>query len=465
MITLLAASLSSFLAWAAPAALAAEPEGPPPGPAHDAWERGIAALGDKDAAGARAAFEQCLAVAPAELSCRWELGWAAWIADDWAGVVAAWEAVAAADPTYATVAKQLPVARANLETAAAAARAREGAPATVPRPTGALAPVIRLRFVGDMMIGSAFPEGVLPPDDGAGAFAEVAALLRDADATIGNLEGPLCDTDEPSDKCKEGAAPGSCYAFRSPVRYAPYYKDAGFDALSTANNHAGDFGDACRLQTEAALDAQGIRWSGRPGTTAEWEVGGRKIGFVAFHTNMACNYLNDPAGVAALVGEVASRTDFVIVMFHGGAEGSKALHVPVGGETFYGEDRGDLRAFARGAIDAGADVVVGAGPHVLRGMETYRDRLVAYSLGNFATYGRFNLSGNMGLGAILEVELAADGRFSAGRILGTRQVGEGLVRPDPANAAADLVRSLTLADFAATGVRIGRDGTIGPAGR
>ena len=151
----------------------------------------------------------------------------------------------------------------------------------------------------------------------------------------------------------------------------------------------------------------------------------------------------------------------VIVSFHGGAEGSKALHVPHGRETFYNEDRGNLRQFTHAVVDAGADVVLGHGPHVLRGMEIYRERLIAYSLGNFATYGRFNLSGPLGIGGVLEVEIDGEGRFVAGRLLPTRQEGQGVPVIDEKSAALDLVRKLSTEDFPETGVVVAQDGTLG----
>jgi poly-gamma-glutamate capsule biosynthesis protein CapA/YwtB (metallophosphatase superfamily) len=94
-------------------------------------------------------------------------------------------------------------------------------------------------------------------------------------------------------------------------------------------------------------------------------------------------------------------------------------------------------------------------------MEIYKDRLIAYSMGNFATFGRFNLSGAQGIGEILEVSVADDGSFTAGRIFGTVQVENGRPVPDPKNQAADLVRVLTAADFPEHGVRIALDGTFG----
>jgi len=420
---------------------------------------GAAALAAKDGPAAEAAYTRCLELAPADLECRWERGWARWLQNAWAGVVEDWEAVAAVDPGWQSIETQLPQARAQLDLVRRLAKSRAAAPATYrsEAPAGA---TLHLRAVGDLMIGTDFPAGHLPPDGGAGAFAQVADLLRGAELTFGNLEGPLCDNPEPSEKCRPDAAPGSCYAFRTPTAYGRWYQEAGFDVLSTANNHAGDFGDACRAETEATLDRLGLRWSGRPGTVAEWTVDGMKVGLVAFHTNAACNYLNDLPTASALVQDLATRNDLVLVSFHGGAEGSKALHVPAGPETFYGENRGDLRAFSRAVIDAGADLVIGHGPHVLRAMEVYRGRLVAYSLGNFATYGRFNLGGNQGIGAVLDVTLATDGALVAARILGTRQVGAGIPVPDPDNAAADLVRVLSAEDFPETGVQIAQDGTI-----
>ena len=117
--------------------------------------------------------------------------------------------------------------------------------------------------------------------------------------------------------------------------------------------------------------------------------------------------------------------DIVIVSFHGGAEGSKALHVPYGQETFYGENRGHLREFTHTVIDAGADLVWGHGPHVLRGMEVYKDRLIAYSLGNFATYGRFNTRGQQGLGVCSKPSSMPMGHLCLGRFFQPSRSPEG----------------------------------------
>jgi hypothetical protein len=152
----------------------------------------------------------------------------------------------------------------------------------------------------------------------------------------------------------------------------------------------------------------------------------------------------------------------VVVSFHGGGEGADRQHVPPGREEFLGEDRGDVRAFARAVVDAGADLVLGHGPHVVRAMEVYRGRLVAYSLGNFATYGAFNLSGPNGLSLVLEARLAQDGTFLGGRIHPARQERPGGPRLDPAGAVIPVVRRLSEEDCGASAVRVREDGVISP---
>jgi hypothetical protein len=132
---------------------------------------------------------------------------------------------------------------------------------------------------------------------------------------------------------------------------------------------------------------------------------------------------------------------------HSGAEGADRTHVPVGREEAFGEDRGDSRAFAHAAIDTGADLVLGSGPHVLRGMELYKGRLVAYSLGNLTGWHNFGVHGTLGLSGLLKVEVAPDGRLRRGRLISLRLRGAGVPRRDRSDAARRLVRRLSLADF------------------
>lgn len=315
--------------------------------------------------------------------------------------------------------------------------------------------------VGDVMLGTAFPEpGNLPPGDGAALLREVTPLLQSADVAFGNLEGPLVD-DGRSTKCKTGSQ-GRCYAFRVPTRYGRWLREAGFSVLSLANNHAGDFGAAGRRSTRDTLDALGIAHSGELDDVAWLTVKGRRLALIAFATSDATHDLRDIEGARRLVSGLAARADLVLVSMHGGAEGATRQHVPVGAEEFLGENRGDLRAFAHAMIDAGAALVVGSGPHVVRGMEVYRDRLVAYSLGNFATYGSFNLSGPNGLSLVLEVRLGPNGAFRTGRIHPLRQDRPGGPRFDPSGEVIRVVRQLSIDDFGPSAVRVEEDGSLRP---
>ncbi|HEY6098140.1 MAG TPA: CapA family protein [Anaeromyxobacter sp.] len=322
---------------------------------------------------------------------------------------------------------------------------------------------ITIAAVGDVMLGSAFPEetgGMLPPEDGAHLLDELAPVLRAADVAFGNLEGPLADTGT-SAKCAR-SKPGRCYAFRVPTRYGKHLAAAGFDVMSLANNHAGDFGEEGRASTRGTLDALGIRYAGAPGEVARLEVRGTRIALVAFSTSSGTNDLREVEEASRIVKAARDGADLVVVSFHGGAEGADRQHVLQGSEQFLGEDRGDLRTFAHAVVDAGAHLVIGHGPHVVRGMEVYRGRLVAYSLGNFATYGGFNLSGPNGLSLVLEVRLAPDGTFLGGRVHPARQEKPGGPHLDPAGAVIPVLRRLSEEDFGGAAVRVGDDGTLAP---
>jgi hypothetical protein len=248
-----------------------------------------------------------------------------------------------------------------------------------------------------------------------------------------------------------------------PTRYGKYLKDAGFDILSLANNHASDFGEYGRISTRKVLDDLGIKYAGSDKvkySTAFLDVNGRKIAFVGFAHNAIVPNVNDLAFARQLVAAAKKKADIVVVSFHGGAEGEAAQNVPKETEIFVGEKRGNLPLFTHAVIDAGADLVLGHGPHVLRAMEIYKGRLIDYSMGNFATYGMFNLKGAQGLSAIFEIKLDAEGRFVGGKIHPARQVGRGGPVLDPSGEAIRKVRTLSNADFPQTAPAIADDGTI-----
>jgi poly-gamma-glutamate capsule biosynthesis protein CapA/YwtB (metallophosphatase superfamily) len=328
----------------------------------------------------------------------------------------------------------------------------------IPAPTH---PGLTLAAVGDIMPGTDFPENILPDDDGLSFFDAVAPTLSAPDVAFGNFEGVLLDGGEPVKQCKDKRI---CFLFRTPTRYATYLKHAGFDVMSLANNHARDFGEDGRSSSMAALEAVGIHTSGREGTVASFIANGRRVAMVAFAPNVGSNSLNDPQIGLPLVADLASKHDIVIVSFHGGAEGNGAEKLPFAREIFAGEDRGNVVEFAHQMIDAGADIVLGHGPHVVRPLELYNGRLVAYSLGNFATYYGISVEGIRGIAPILLVTLDDEGRFVSGRIEPTIQLRPRGPAPDPERKVIALLRELTAAAFPAGALQIGEDGTLSVRG-
>ena len=318
-------------------------------------------------------------------------------------------------------------------------------------------PGLTLAAVGDIMMGTDYPENILPDDDGVGFLAAVSPILTRPDVTFGNLEGVLQDGGEPVKQCKDKRI---CFLFRTPTRYATYLAQAGFDVMSLANNHARDFGEEGRSSSMAALDAVGIRHSGREGTVASWVANGRRVALVAFAPNVGSNSLNDPQIGLPLVSQLAATHDIVIVSFHGGAEGNGAEVLPFAREIFAGEDRGNVVEFAHAMIDAGADLVLGHGPHVVRPMELYHDRLIAYSMGNFATYYGISVDGIRGIAPILLCTLDDDGRFVSGRIEATTQIRPAGPSLDAAGAVVTLLRTLTDSAFPTGTLDIRADGTL-----
>ena len=309
--------------------------------------------------------------------------------------------------------------------------------------------------VGDVMMGST-PN--LPRDGGSTYFSRVASSIH-ADVALANLEGTLSTGG--FSKC--GAGSTNCFAFHTPPSYARWLRLAGFTILNLANNHAADFGPVGEKETLAALARQRLRHTGRPGEITVLTVHGIRVAVLGFAPYPWAQSLTNITAAKRVVARAGKRADVVIVTMHAGAEGVSHLHVAPGTETYLGENRGNPLAFAHAVVDAGADLVVGSGPHVLRGIEWYHGGLIAYSLGNFGGYGAFVLSGPLATTAILRVELRGDGRVVAARLVAARLVGAGVPVIDPSRAAYSLVRSLSKADFGSAGATVSPSGRIGRA--
>jgi hypothetical protein len=313
---------------------------------------------------------------------------------------------------------------------------------------------LTIAWAGDMTLGSRYG---LPPEGGRALFRELRGRLRAPDLTLGNLEGTL----SVGGVSKCGADTATCFSFQAPPANAAALRWAGFDLVSLANNHAFDFGPTGMGQTAAALRAQRISPTGRPGEIAVLRRGGVRVAAVGFAPYPWASDLRDLAWVRALVAEAATRAEIVVVLAHAGGEGADQAHVPAGREVALGEDRGDTRAFAHAAVEAGADLVLASGPHVLRGMERHRGRLIAYSLGNFAGWRNFSPRGTLALSALLTVRVSTAGGLRGGRVTSLRLDGPGAPHLDPTGRAVALMDDLGRADFPGTGVRLRAGGTFG----
>lgn len=317
---------------------------------------------------------------------------------------------------------------------------------------------ITLVAVGDMMLGTNFPHaGYLPPRDTL-LLKPMYEYLQRADFTFGNLEGTVLDSGGTVKKCGD---PTKCYAFRQPEYFVDQLKDAGFDFLSLANNHLGDFGQEGRNNTQRVLKAKNLKYAGLE--SCPWDtltLNGITYGFTAFAPNTACLQITDYALAQNIVRQLDKISDIVIVSFHGGAEGSSKTHITRKTEIFYEENRGNVYEFARKVIDAGADVVLGHGPHVTRAIDCYKGRFITYSMGNFCTYGRFNLKGISGMAPLFELKLARDGKFISGKVVSTKQLGQGGPILDPMQGALEQIKLLTGQDIPELGVTFGEDGSF-----
>lgn len=319
------------------------------------------------------------------------------------------------------------------------------------------AQTLNIAMTGDVMMGTTFPSIMLPANDGRDLFRDAKDVLVSADLTLGNLEGAICN----GGRSTKGTGPNS-YAFRTPTSYGHLLKEAGYDFMSMANNHANDFGLEGIESTERVLQQQDILYSGIAGRVESTiiERKGLTIGLCAFGHNSYTLKHTDLNTVGRIVDELVSCCDLVIVSFHGGAEGRTKNHLPYGSETFLGENRGSLRQLAHFCIDHGADIVYGHGPHVVRAMEVYKGRFIAYSLGNFCTPYNVSLTGISGYAPVVEINIRPDGSFIDGKIhsfLQTRGVGP---RHDPAESVAREIRSLSLTDIPESQATIDVHGNI-----
>jgi poly-gamma-glutamate capsule biosynthesis protein CapA/YwtB (metallophosphatase superfamily) len=314
---------------------------------------------------------------------------------------------------------------------------------TLPNAGGAAgSPQVTIAWVGDMALLGPAPSTL---------FSGVTTQLRSANIAIGNLEGTLSVGG--TSKC--GAHSTDCFAFQSPPRSAVLFRDAGFDDLNVANNHAFDYGASGQTQTLRALASHNLRWSGRPGQIRIVHANGISVAILGFAPYPWAQSLTNIPAAVRLVRKADTLAAVVVCVLHAGAEGVDHQHVPQGTEYYVGENRGNARLFSHSVINAGADLVIASGPHVLRGMQLYHGKVIAYSLGNFATSnGGLSTGGVLGQSGIFRITLTANGTATSGKFLPVQLVDGEPRLVHGANDIVSRVNALSRSDFGSSALLV-----------
>lgn len=293
--------------------------------------------------------------------------------------------------------------------------------------------------------------------------APLRPLFADADVVLVNVETAI-GNGAFSPKC--GPRSKNCYAFRGDSTVARALASlGGAESIvvgNVANNHARDAGNAGVDTTIMHLGRAHVVVTGAD-TMATPVIlpDGNTIAMLGFYTSTETPDVRDLPAVRRHVARAVEMYGTVIVTAHLGAEGLTAQRTRDSTELFLASkiDRGNPVAFANAALDAGATAVMGHGPHVLRAAEWRGDRLVAYSLGNLATYGPFNLLEPMNRGVVACVDVTATQVVGA-ELRPTMQLAPGVVIRDPTRRALTLVDSLSVLDFPRTGARVDASGEL-----
>ncbi|NJK67492.1 MAG: CapA family protein [Microcoleus sp. CSU_2_2] len=315
---------------------------------------------------------------------------------------------------------------------------------------------VSIKAVGDIIPGTNFPYNKLPENKEL-LFKSVKPYLQGADILFGNFESTMTNYPYSS----KGNGGGMLFAFRTPPSYAKILKDVGFDILSVANNHSYDFHEQGFKDTIKNIDSNGMKAVGKRDQIVYKTVKGVKFAFIGFSNyGEVHNSLLELKAGAEVVKKAKQKADIVVISVHAGAEGTGAINVRNRTEFFYGENRGNMVLFSRTMIDAGADLILGHGPHVMRALELYKGKLIAYSLGNFMGYRTLSTAGTLGQSLILDVKMNPQGDFVSGKIIPVELNSRGIPFIDDDFRSVGLMRSLTRSDFPKTDLKIDDKGII-----
>ena len=293
-------------------------------------------------------------------------------------------------------------------------------------------------------------------------LAPLYPLFQGADLALVNVEAAIGEGRAPR-KCRAGS--DACFALRQPVSAAAALRALmpapGWVVGNVANNHSRDAGRAGFARTLRHLGDAGVLVTGADTVPTIVVVGRDTLAVLGFVASVTGPDARDVAAVRRHVRRAVATYGRVVVTVHMGAEGAGAQRTRSRDERYWGENRGNPVAIARTAVGAGAMLVIGHGPHVLRAAEWRGDALVAYSLGNLVTHGPFLNHEPLSRGAVLCATLGRDRAVRDAVLLPTMQRRAGLVGLDPAARAVTLIDSLSRLDFPRTGVRVDAEGRIG----
>lgn len=295
---------------------------------------------------------------------------------------------------------------------------------------------VSIGFVGDIT-----PDILL--ENPKTPFDSLKSLLQEPDIMVGNLEGTV--TSEIFSKCKTDSK--NCFAFKGDSLFVDYLSNSGFDVLNMANNHAFDFGREGFLDTQKFLHDKNISSIGAPNQIAIIEKNGIKIAFVGFAPNSRVNSFLDKENIIKNISNAKSQSDIVIAVIHAGGEGSMYSHVKPGDEIYLNENRGNTVELAHLIIDSGASAVLGSGPHLLRGIENYKGKIIAYSMGNFFGAGKLSTAGELKFSGILNIELSKNGEILNTKITPIILDGAGFPYLDKGLRSIDIINNLSKEDF------------------
>ncbi|ARV60455.1 metallophosphatase [Nostocales cyanobacterium HT-58-2] len=315
---------------------------------------------------------------------------------------------------------------------------------------------ITIQAVGDIIPGTNYPNYRLPRTYNQLLPKSIRAYLQRADILFGNFESSLTNYPYSS----KDMSRGQVFAFRSPPTYAQLFADVGFDVMNLANNHALDFGLVGFRDTIKNLKGVGIETLGHKNQILLLKANGIPVAMIGFAPYEFYNSIHDLETAQALVQKAKTQANIVIISMHSGAEGTGALRVQDKTEYFYGENRGNSLQFARTMIDAGADLVIGHGPHVPRAIEIYNGKLIAYSLGNFIGYRTLSTVAQTGYSMILEAKLNSRGDLVSSKIIPVRLNRQGIPHIDQHFRTVGLLRYLINKDFPNDPVKINKKGEI-----